>query len=235
MNQSPQEAKDDFLALASHQLRTPATGVKQYLGMLKEGMAGPLSDLQIKLINKAYDSNERQLNIINELLFVARADSGQIKLNQDPISLNRLIEDIFEEQQLSFRNKNQICNIKLPRKDVMFSGDEQYMRMAIENIVTNASKYTGEGGKIEIALSEDGSKTIIEISDNGVGIDEEDRHLLFKKFSRLENELSAVVNGSGMGLYLAKKVVESHNGKIEFHSKKGVGSRVKFILPSNAK
>jgi signal transduction histidine kinase len=235
MNQTPQEAKDDFLALASHQLRTPATGVKQYLGMLKEGLAGPMSDLQTKLVNKAYESNERQLGIINEMLFVARADSGQIKIQSDLIDLNSLLEDIVEEQQVAFRNKRQIKKMSLPEQRVLFVGDSQYLRMAFENLISNATKYTHEGGKIEINLHNGIQDIVIEVCDTGVGVAEEDRELLFKKFARISNELSAIVSGSGLGLYLVKKVIEAHSGRIEFHSKVGVGSKVKIVLPKNSK
>jgi signal transduction histidine kinase len=233
MNQSPKEAKDDFLALASHQLRTPATGVKQYLGMLIEGYAGPLSELQEKLLNKAYSSNERQLSIINEMLFVARADSGQIKIQEDLIDLQSLIKDTVEEQQLAFFNKEQTFKINIPEEKVLFVGDEQYLRMAIENLISNATKYTPEGGHIDIFLKQSDSSIKIEVSDTGVGVSEEDKKLLFRKFTRIPNDLTGLVNGSGLGLYLVKKVIETHGGTVEFESEEGIGSTVKIILPNN--
>ena len=231
MNQTPENAKDDFLALASHQLRTPATGVKQYVGMLIEGIAGPLTELQQSLLNKAYASNERQLGIINEMLFVARADSDQIKIQEDEINIGLLLKDIVEEQQVAFKNKNQICKLEIPDTAICLIGDEQYIRMAIENVVSNATKYTQEGGKIEIILKENTKDMILEINDTGVGVAEEDMHLLFNKFSRIHNDLSSSVSGSGLGLYLVKKVVESHKGSVVFDSKLGVGSKVKITLP----
>jgi signal transduction histidine kinase len=231
MNQTPQDAKDDFLALASHQLRTPATGVKQYLGMIVEGFAGPLTELQQKLINKAYESNERQLSIINEMLFVARADAGQVKIQEGNINLRLLVQDIIEEQQVAFRNKQQTCKINIPEGDVTIIGDEQYLRMAIENIVSNATKYTPEGGRIDVILTDNPEDITIEVCDTGVGVAEEDQDKLFKKFSRIPNNLSGVVSGSGLGLYLVKKVVESHKGSVTFKSKKGEGSKVKITLP----
>ena len=235
MNQTPQEAKDDFLALASHQLRTPATGVKQYIGMLKEGLAGPMSDLQIKLINKAYESNERQLNIINEMLFVARADSGQIKIQENLINLNGLLQDIVDEQQVIFTSKKQKRKIDLPERNVFLVGDIQYLRMALENLISNASKYTPDGGRVEVSLSDSTDEIIIQVYDTGVGVDKEDEGLLFKKFARISNKLSSEVSGTGLGLYLVKKVIEAHHGRIEFHSKIGVGSKVKVIMPKKTK
>ena len=231
MNQSPENAKDDFLALASHQLRTPATGVKQYVGMLIEGLAGPLTDLQQKLLTKAYESNERQLSIINEMLFVARADSDQIKIQDDEINIGLLLQDIVEEQQVAFKNKNQICKLKIPNTTICMFGDEQYIRMAIENVVSNATKYTQAGGKIDITLKENTQYIILEFNDTGVGVADEDKVLLFKKFSRIHNDLSATVSGSGLGLYLVRKVVELHNGSVTFDSKVGEGSKVKITLP----
>lgn len=231
MNQTPENAKDDFLALASHQLRTPATGVKQYVGMLIEGIAGPLTELQQSLLNKAYASNERQLSIINEMLFVARADSNQIKIQDDEINIGLLLQDIVEEQQVAFKNKNQICKLKIPNATICMFGDEQYIRMAIENVVSNAIKYTQEGGKIDITLKENNQNVILEVRDTGVGVADEDMHLLFNKFSRIHNDLSTTASGSGLGLYLVKKVVESHKGSVTFDSVLGEGSKVKITLP----
>jgi two-component system, OmpR family, phosphate regulon sensor histidine kinase PhoR len=231
MNQSPQDAKDEFLALASHQLRTPATGVKQYIGMLKEGLAGPLTELQQKLIEKAFDSNERQLSIINQMLFVARADSEEVIIDEGKINIAALLQDIVDEQQGTFGNKQQLCTLKIPDENIILVGDEQYLRMAIENVVSNAAKYTPESGSIKITLKDNAKNITIEVRDSGVGVADEDKNLLFKKFSRIPNDLSATVSGSGLGLYLVKKVLEAHHGRVTFKSKPGEGSRVKMMFP----
>ncbi len=226
-----QSAKDELLALASHQLRTPATGVKQYIGMLKEGFAGKLTPQQKEFVNKAYESNERQLGTINEMLVVAQADAGTIKLSFNKVDLTILIQDIIKEQSQQIKNRNQKLHKIIPRKHLYIEADSQYIRMAIENILNNAIKYTPAEGHITITLNKLIKNVEIAISDTGVGVSKKNHRLLFRKFSRIPNELTRQVSGTGIGLYLAKKIVDSHNGKIEFESIEGQGSTCKIKLP----
>jgi signal transduction histidine kinase len=227
-----QEAKDELLALASHQLRTPATGVKQYVGMLHEGLAGELSELQKNLVAKAYESNERQLSTINEMLFVARSDNGQLKMDNSIFDICALMSDVIAEQSGVISEREQVVKSKISNTCICILGDKHYMRMALENILSNASKYTPDGGKIFVYLEKiDESKLIVSVRDTGTGVSPEDQSLLFKKFSRVPNELTSLVGGSGIGLYLAKKVVDGHGGTIELISDGEQGSEVRIILP----
>jgi signal transduction histidine kinase len=227
-----QEAKDELLALASHQLRTPATGVKQYIGMLKDGMAGNLTKLQKSLIDKAYESNERQLDTINDMLFVARADAGELNISVKHLNLTRLIKDIMRDMQPMIARNQQTLQQKIQENDLYIKADAQYIRMAVENIISNASKYTKPGGNICVTLLEKSNKTVsIEIKDNGVGIQKKDMQLLFKKFSRIPNELTSKVVGSGIGLYLVRKIIDAHNGNIKVTSSTDIGTTITVILP----
>lgn len=226
-----QEAKEELLALASHQLRTPATGVKQYIGMLREGFAGKVTPTQQKLLNKAYESNERQLGTINEMLFVARADAGHLNMDMRVINLSELVRDVVDEQMQAFITHKQKLQVMLPKKNVNVIGDRQYLRMAIENIISNATKYTKDKGRISIKLTADNSTVRFKVTDNGVGVSYEDQTLLFQKFSRIPNELTGQVSGSGMGLYLSKKIIDAHSGEIRFESGQGYGSTVIVELP----
>jgi two-component system, OmpR family, sensor kinase len=225
-----QEAKDELLALASHQLRTPATGVKQYIGMLREGFAGEMTSEQKKIVEKANESNERQLVTINEMLSVARADTGRLSMERQPTNLNRLIEDTINEQQEVIDKREQKLSLKMPKQVITAHVDPQYFRMAIENLLNNASKYTPERGDIDVRLSTQNNTAQILIQDTGVGIPERHFPLLFKKFSRIPNELSDQVSGTGIGLYLSKYIVEAHGGKLQFKSESGVGSSFTISL-----
>lgn len=228
-------AKDELLALASHQLRTPATGVKQYIGMLREGYGGKISSKQRQLLDKAYSSNERQLRTINDMLFVARADTSNITYNKYKTDLAALLQDIVDEQLGIIESRQQILIRRIPTRPVYAEVDGQFLRMAVENILSNASKYTPEGGQISVSLKKR-SKTIeLIIADTGVGVPEKDYPLLFQKFSRVPNELTNKVSGSGIGLYLAKKVVEAHQGNISFKSTPNEGSVCTVILPIKIK
>ncbi len=226
-----QDAKDELLALASHQLRTPATGVKQYVGMLREGFAGDLTEFQMQLLNKAYESNERQLATINEMLFVARADAGQLKLDKQSFDVAEMVQDIVQEQKDIIQQRKQTLSLKMTRKKIVMRGDKQYLRMAFENIVSNASKYTKEGGRIKVSLTTLNNRVIFKVADNGVGVPQEYSQMLFKKFSRIPNELTNKVVGSGIGLYLAKQIVDRHHGEITFEAGDKIGSIVTIKLP----
>ncbi len=228
-----QNAKDELLSLASHQLRTPATGVKQYIGMLKEGFAGSLSEQQKILVEKAYESNERQLNIINELLYVAKIDAEGIVLSKRRVNISGLLKDIVDEQLNYFESRGQTAILDLPKKNVYAEVDEQCIRMAIENLVTNAIKYSYENTDITIGLKSGKNTVSISVTDQGIGMDEDELKLLFKRFSRIPNELSRQTSGSGIGLYLAKKLIELHGGDLEVTSTKHKGSTFTIKLLKN--
>jgi signal transduction histidine kinase len=226
-----QNAKDELLALASHQLRTPATGVKQYIGILREGYAGELTEEQKMYVDKAYASNERQLTTINEMLFVARADTGHLDLSMEHFNMTKHLKEILEEHADIMHSKNQLLIEKIPQKSVFIYGDPRYIRMALENIVSNATKYTPENGTVTVGLRSDMMTVRITVTDTGVGVSKKDMPLLFEKFSRIPNELTNKVTGSGIGLYLARKILIGHKGTITFVSREGVGSRCEIKLP----
>jgi signal transduction histidine kinase len=227
-----QMAKDELLALASHQLRTPATGVKQYMGMLKEGYAGRLNSDQRYLLDKAEESNERQLTTINEMLSVARADAGRLPINKERIDVSGLLKDVIEEQYKLIEERDQKLSVRIPQTPLWANLDPQYFRMAVENIINNASKYTPKKGAIDITLKKVKQDLIISVHDTGVGIPSRHYAMLFKKFSRIPNELTTQVSGTGIGLYLSKYIVEAHGGKLRFISEPGVGSTFEIVIKS---
>jgi PAS domain S-box-containing protein len=227
------DAKDEFISLASHQLRTPATGVKQYIGMLLEGFVGELEPKQMEILRTAYRSNERQLQIINDLLDVAKADAGKVELVPVEANLVEMLYDVVKEHLSSFHDRHQVIVINDPPDEIVAFLDAKLIRMVIENILDNASKYTPEGGKVQTEIEEREGMVFIRVIDNGVGMTKKDQSKLFQRFSRIDNPLSAHVGGSGLGLYWAKKVIELHNGSIEVESKKGHGTTFTLILPKS--
>jgi two-component system sensor histidine kinase/response regulator len=226
------KSKDEFIALASHQLRTPATGVKQYVGMLIEGYAGPLSDEQKMLLQSAYRSNERQLHIVNDILRVAQVDLNKITMHQEATELGRLMEDILAEQQVEFSTRSQKLHYKKPTIPIKAALDTDHFRMAVGNIISNASKYTPEGKEISVRVNASADKATIEVRDQGVGISPNDQAKLFQKFSRIDNPLSVQAGGSGLGLYLAKKIIEQHGGDIEVTSAPNEGTTFIITVPA---
>lgn len=224
-------AKDELLSLASHQLRTPATGVKQYVGMVLQGFAGDITSEQKTLLEKAFASNDRQLQIINEILHLAKIEAGRIVLAPQPTNLNELIADITTEQREDIANADHQLQVKLPERPICLNIDAHMLRMAIENILSNAIKYTPSGGKITVRLFRRVGHIYIRITDTGVGIAARDQKEMFKQFTRLPNEMSQQVGGTGIGLYLAKHLVELHGGIIMVESQPRKGSTFTIVLP----
>jgi len=223
-------AKDEFIRLASHQLRTPATGVKMYIGMLMGGYADEPTDKQMQMLDQAYRSNDRQLQIIDDLLKVATVDAGQVILSKEVCDLTILITEIIEEFQHSTIKRHQQIVFKQPNHDVSANIDRRFIRMVIENILDNASKYSPEHTKIIITLSKNNHSEIT-IADQGVGIAQKDQDLLFKKFSRVHNAMSISAAGTGLGLYWAKEIITLHGGTITLRSKPNHGTSFTITLP----
>lgn len=223
-------AKDELLSLASHQLRTPATGVKQYLGMVIQGFAGPISDTQDEMLTKAYKSNERQLRVINDILHLAKLDMGRIVLAKTNFDLSELIRDVIDEQRQDLDAGQLKIATKIIKKAPVYA-DKHMLRMVIENLISNAIKYTDPGGKITVRLQRKDDEYYLTVQDTGVGIDSKDMSQLFRQFSRIRNNRSHLVTGTGVGLYLAKHLAQLHGGDIVVESKAGVGSSFIVLIP----
>jgi signal transduction histidine kinase len=224
-----QSAKDSLLSLASHQLRTPATGVKQYVGMVLEGYAGDISDEQRTMLHKANESNERQLSIINQILRLSRLETERIILNKASTNIGELVHDVVSEQQHQLQNKR--ISILVTEDDIHADVDEPYFRMVIENLVSNAAKYSREKANIAIHVSKTDADLILKVTDDGIGIPQEDFDKLFKLFTRLDNEMSLQVGGTGIGLYIDKLIVDLHGGQISVDSEVGKGSTFTVTVP----
>jgi PAS domain S-box-containing protein len=221
-------SKDEFISLASHQLRTPVTAIKQLLGLLLEGFQGEVPADHLAIIKKANASNERQLTIVNSLLQVAQLDAGKVILRKAPVNINELVNDVINEQSDTIKDRKQTIRSNTSTKVITAEIDSKYFRMALENLIDNASKYTPDGGNIIINSSIVTKRLNITIQDTGVGIASEDMGRLFEKFTRIQNELSQKVSGSGLGLYWVREVIRLHEGIIDIESTPGVGTT--FII-----
>lgn len=226
------KAKDVFLSIASHQLRTPATAVKQYVGMLLEGYAGPLDPKQETFLRTAYESNERQLRIVDDLLKVARLDAGHVTLHKQPTDIEVLIKSLIEDHEQSFETRKQTVKyIMLSNEVGAVEIDPDNMRMVFDNLLDNAGKYSPPGSEVTIYVNREKTKLKITFQDQGIGISKDDQKKLFQKFSRIDNSFAYSPNGSGLGLYWAREIVRLHEGTVTLESKLGVGSTFTVELP----
>jgi PAS domain S-box-containing protein len=226
-----EDAKDEFISLASHQLRTPATGVKQYLGMLLEGYAGDLTENQRVYTKTAYDSNERQLLIINNILKTAQLDFGAYEFKKSLQDMQQLLDNVLKDfnAMLVMRKQQIIYEVD---KGITALVEPSEMSLVLANLIENASKYSSHGKTITIKISKTDKLIVIAVIDQGVGIALTDQKRIFDKFTRVDNDLSDTVSGSGLGLYWVKKIVELHNGSLDLQSEVNVGSTFTVRLPT---
>ncbi len=217
------KTKDEFISIASHQLRTPASAVKQYIGMVLQGMAGEVEGRQQELLQKAYDSNDRQLNVINELLKTAQLDSPKPKLNLSKINMHELFDDCVSDLSPAIELKHLLVENFIDT-EVTVIGDTQELKLVVTNLIENAVKYTPSYKKVSASSHLTKKYVDIVVADQGVGITEANQKRIFEKFTRIDNELSDTVKGTGLGLYWAKKIMKLHNGSLRVKSELGKGS-----------
>lgn len=222
--------KNEFLSLASHQLRTPATNVKQYLGLLMDGYMGDITDEQRKALSVAYRNNESEITIMNNLLDVAKLDLERIQLHKKVTNVVRVARRVVRDYAAQAKERNQKLQLEAP-KQVMASVDETYIQGIIENLVDNGLKYSKENTRVTVSIMREQDNVLILVKDQGLGIRKRDFSKLFNKFSRLDNEFSANSQGSGLGLYWVKQIVNLHSGRIDFTSREGKGTTFRVSLP----
>lgn len=230
------EAKNEFVSLASHQLRTPASGVKAYLSLLIDGYAGaPLTRKQQSFAKRAYDANERQLDIIDSLLSLASIESGKLILHKETINFNDIVRRCLLHHRPEARKKRQKFTTHLARSSILIQADDSHLQMAIDNLISNAIKYTPEKGSVVVSTRTTTTAAYLEVTDSGIGIAKSNLPSLFQKFSRLSDPASKTVDGSGLGLYLAKYIVNQHRGTISVRSRHGEGAQFRIRLPLTRK
>ena len=223
-------AKDEFISIASHQLRTPATAVKQYIGMITEGFAGDVPSPQLDLLRRAYESNQRELDVIDELLKTALLDSTHSGLSLSRVSINEFVGECVGVHLQTVAAKSQTLSFE-PGQDTETEVDRAEMKLAIDNLIENASKYTPDERRITVSTARTKTRVLIRVKDEGVGIAKQDQKLIFDKFSRVSNDLSDTVSGTGLGLYWVRRIVRLHKGTIRVYSNPGKGSEFVVSLP----
>ncbi|MCL2280919.1 ATP-binding protein [Candidatus Saccharibacteria bacterium] len=223
--------KDDFLSIASHQLRTPLTSIKGYISMLLDSDFGHLATEQKKILGEVYTSSERMAFIIDDFLDVSRLQSGKLELQKTPTKLNQILESEITQLKITANMRKIAINYNAPDNLSEISSDANKLRQVMMNMIDNAIYYSRGGGKVTVSLYEQRGQIIFTVKDQGIGVPRAEQHKLFTKFYRASNARKARPDGSGVGLYVARKVIIAHGGSLIFESKENVGSTFGFRLP----
>lgn len=222
------EAKDEFISMASHQLRTPLTSVKGYLSMLSEGDAGKLNEVQRRFIDQAFVSSQRMVYLISDLLNVSRLKTGKFVIEPTPVYLPDVVESEIAQLYETVKSRGLTMTYDKPKRFPTLNLDETKLRQVIMNFTDNAIYYTPSGGTILLDLKEVSGGVEFTVNDNGLGVPRQEQHNLFTKFYRAGNARKARPDGTGLGLFMAKKVIVASGGSLIFKSQEGKGSTFGF-------
>jgi signal transduction histidine kinase len=225
------EAKDEFISMASHQLRTPLTSIKGYLSMMQEGDAGELNDQQRNFVDQAFLSSQRMVYLIADLLNVSRLKTGKFVIEAKPTYLPDVVEGELAQLTETVKARNLEMVFDKPTEFPVMNLDETKVRQVIMNFADNAIYYTPSGGKITVKLEADENNVTYSVTDTGIGVPKSEQHKLFTKFYRAGNARKARPDGTGLGLFMAKKVVVAQGGSIIFKTTEGKGSTFGFSFP----
>lgn len=224
-------AKDEFVSMASHQLRTPLTSVKGYISMVLEGDAGKITGVQRQLLGEAFTSSERMVHLINDFLNVSRLQTGKFVLESKPIDLAKVTMQEVDSLQTTANAHDLKLQYRAPSVFPILYIDESKIRQVIMNFIDNAIYYSHEHTVIHVELTIEEGDAVLRVKDTGIGVPKTEQAHLFSKFFRATNARKQRPDGTGVGLFLAKKVVVAHGGTIVFESVEDVGSTFGFRLP----
>lgn len=223
--------KSEFISVASHQLRTPLSAMKWETEILLSKHKKGMTERQIESIETVRAMAFRMTKLVNDLLDVARIDQGRIILHKDKTNFVEIMRTVLKEMESLFRAKNIRIIFDQEKKIPTFLSDPERIKMILDNLIGNSIKYIAYRGKIEINLKQNKGFLICSIKDNGVGIPDEQQNQIFNKFFRSDNVVKYQTEGTGLGLYIVKNIVEQAGGKIWFESKEDTGSIFSFSLP----
>ncbi|OGX53087.1 MAG: hypothetical protein A2321_04600 [Omnitrophica WOR_2 bacterium RIFOXYB2_FULL_45_11] len=223
--------KSEFVSVVSHELRTPLAIIKEAVLLILDEIAGPVNEKQKDILSKAENNIKRLKGIIDDLLDISRIESGKLKLHYSLVSLNDVLKEGADFFKKSAAKKGINLQYALPKEQVCMFLDSNRINQVLANLINNAIKFTEEDGLIRIELNVFEDKARIGIIDTGIGIAKSDFSRLFNKFTQVSKTSDTQRKGVGLGLSIAKELVEAHSGEIWLESELGLGSRFYFSLP----
>ncbi|KKQ72379.1 MAG: Sensor protein resE, partial [Berkelbacteria bacterium GW2011_GWB1_38_5] len=226
------ERQKEFLSLTSHQLYTPLSMIRGFVSMLADENFGKLNPGQKEATDEIYANTKRVISLVSELLSISRIQTGTFTLEKKKTDISSLIENTVKQFKATKTNDKITINYKKPAQINTIDIDADKIRNCLYNLIDNALKYTKEG-EIKITCKQDDSKTLVEISDQGTGVKQEDFEKLFQPFFRGKNILELDNQGTGLGLYITRLIIEKHQGKVIARNNHDKGATFGFELPNN--
>jgi two-component system, OmpR family, phosphate regulon sensor histidine kinase PhoR len=226
------EMKSNFLHLVSHELRSPLATIKQQQGVILDGLAGELTAKQQELLQRSQEKIGGLLELINDLLDVAKIESGHGVQQQVPLRLEGILEETVSFMKGRAESQNIVLQLQLPAALPVIQADPRSMEEVFTNLISNAINYSPDGGKVTVSAITHGDYLEVRVSDTGVGIAAEEVPKIFDKFYRSKHPKTRQVIGTGLGLAIVKGIIESHRGSVEVDSELGVGTTFRILLPT---
>jgi signal transduction histidine kinase len=223
--------KSEFVSIASHQLKAPLAEINWEVELLLSRHQDGMNERQKELVGRISKSNERMGRLVNDLLDVARIEQGKLALNREKVDIISLVNRVVENNRILAQANNVQIKISKPKTLPEILVDRRRINVVLDNLISNAIKYITKKGLVKVAISRVGDRIIICVQDNGIGIPSKQREHVFEKFFRSDNVARYQVSGTGLGLYIAKNIIDQSGGKIWFESKEDIGSTFCFSLP----
>lgn len=225
------QIKNEFLSMASHQLRTPLTSIKGYVSMVLEGDAGSLTTQQHKLLQESFNSSERMVRLISDFLNVSRLQTGKFAIEKTSFNLKEVVKQEVSNLEIIAGSHDIKLKLKVADGNYPIIADESKIRQVIMNFVDNAIYYSHPSSTIIVNLEKIKDQAALTVVDTGIGVPKDEQAKLFTKFFRAQNARKQRPDGTGVGLFLAQRVISAHKGSIIFSSTEGQGSTFGFKLP----
>ena len=223
--------KSEFISIVSHQLRSPLSNLKWAIELLMSGRLGKVEEKQTEYFHILKENSARMHELISDLLVISRMETAGFFSKKTPFSLTELTKEIIERFSVFAKSSNISIVLDSRERTSDVIANSNHIQLVVENFLDNAIRYVKQSGDIKIKIEDRNGKIYFEIKDNGVGIPNDDQKYIFQKFFRAKNVMKYQTQGSGLGLYIAKNIIEKSNGKIGFKSKENEGSTFWFTLP----
>lgn len=223
------QAKSEFISIASHQLRTPISIIRGYISMILDGDFGPIPDEQRTMLGKTQTGVKQLVNIVEDILNASRIEQGRLVITPEPFDIVEAAKTVTNELNQKASRKGLDLSFESKETAIIVNADKNKLFEVMMNLVDNALNYTKEGS-VSVKLEDLNDRILFSVKDTGIGIPEDSKDKIFRRFSRLDNAKKVRPDGTGIGLYIAKTIVDAHKGKIWFESTAGVGTTFQFEL-----